>query len=231
MSRAQRVSDRPAVGIKDVRRVRRSAADARCAILDVAEHKVRELGLDGLRLQQIAGELGLSHPAVLYHFGTREKLIEAVVERAFAHLEHDLAQLFAERALQSDGAVLQAIEQVSEALVKRGHGRILAWLLLSGHVPDSVFASLQRLLKLVHQARRTARPEANIALDDTRFRVWLIATSMLGESVAGVAVQRSLGLPDASARKRFHSWFASILLPLGQGPLSSPGSRSRATSR
>src|SRR5262245_59017473 len=71
-------------------RVRRNAEEARTAILNAAEARLIEDGPAGIRLQAIAADVGISHPAVLHHFGSREALVEAVVARALASLDADL---------------------------------------------------------------------------------------------------------------------------------------------
>ena len=63
-------------------RTRRSAPEARRAILEAAEKRLREGGPEAVRLQDLARDLGVSHPAILHHFGSREKLIRAVMRDA-----------------------------------------------------------------------------------------------------------------------------------------------------
>ena len=62
-------------------RVRRSAEEARAVILDAAETHLRARGPDGLRLKDLADEIGISHPAILHHFGSRTALVQAVMQR------------------------------------------------------------------------------------------------------------------------------------------------------
>src|SRR5688572_5204467 len=64
------------------KRVRRTAGAAREAILDAAEKRLAEGGPAGLRIQEIARDVGISHPTLLHHFGSRAALVEAVVDRA-----------------------------------------------------------------------------------------------------------------------------------------------------
>src|ERR1700734_2003894 len=71
-------------------RKRRTAEEARAAILDAAERLLVAGGPAGLRLQEIAADVGVSHPTVLHHFGSREGLMEAVVARALDSLHADL---------------------------------------------------------------------------------------------------------------------------------------------
>src|SRR6187455_592631 len=74
-------------------RRRRTAEQARDEILDAAEKRLRERGPDAIRLQEIAGDVGISHPAVLHHFGSREGLVAAVTERVMGKLERELLEV------------------------------------------------------------------------------------------------------------------------------------------
>src|SRR5882672_5449363 len=68
-------------------RKRLTAVEARARILDAAERRLAEVGPEGLRLTELAAELGVSHPAILHHFGSREELVAAVVAAAIARLD------------------------------------------------------------------------------------------------------------------------------------------------
>ena len=54
------------------KRIRRTAEEARRLILDAAEKRLAQQGPEGLRLQDIARDIGISHPAILHHFESRE---------------------------------------------------------------------------------------------------------------------------------------------------------------
>ena len=193
--------------------MRRSADEAQTMILDAAEHCLLEGGPDSIRLQEIARAVGISHPAVLHHFGTRENLVEAVVKRAVAHLETDLVRLLSHSQATDGAAVFAAIEHVFAALVSRGHGRMLAWLLLSGNAPHEDLLSLHALAELAHRKRLEAAPAQEISFEDTCFRILLVAISVLGESVAGPALRESLGLDARDEAQRFRAWLVRMLAP------------------
>ena len=54
--------------------------DARTALLDAAVDIVVQRGLADLSLRQLAEEIGTSHRMLIYHFGSKEGLVAAVVE-------------------------------------------------------------------------------------------------------------------------------------------------------
>lgn len=195
------------------KRLRRSAEETRAEILDAAERRLLELGPDGIRLQQIAADVGISHPAVLHHFGNREGLIGAVVTRAFTSLEADLIRSVAAAQPGGDTAIMAAIEQTFQLLVTRGHGRVLSWLLLSGHSPDTSQSQLRVLAEVVHQKRLAATPKADVAFDDTLFRLLLVTLAFIGDSVAGTTMRKIAGMDDRKDSERFRSWLARLLVP------------------
>src|SRR5437899_906875 len=64
--------------------VERVGQTSRERILAVARTEFAERGFAGARLQDIAGQAGLSHPTLLYHFDSKEALYRAVIESAVA---------------------------------------------------------------------------------------------------------------------------------------------------
>lgn len=112
-------------------RTRRTAAESRKAILDAAESRFLAGGPASLRLQEIAEEVGVSHPTILHHFGSREGLVRAVVERALETLEVDLLRALAEPEVERID-VSALLDRILDTLDARGQARMLAWLALSG---------------------------------------------------------------------------------------------------
>lgn len=55
---------------------------SRARILVTARREFAERGFDGARLTDIAGQAGLSHPTLLYHFTSKADLYQAVIESA-----------------------------------------------------------------------------------------------------------------------------------------------------
>jgi AcrR family transcriptional regulator len=197
----------------------KKAPDVRSAILDAAERRLREAGPGAIRLQEVAAEVGISHPAVLHHFGSREGLVQAVVERAIRALQDDLARTIARQMGEGrpDGEVL--FERVFEVLFDRGHARLLAWLLLAGYEPfdsDAVRAGWASIVEMTH-AMRLAGPgsrgkKSGPSLEDTRFTVLLSALALFGEAIAGRATFDAAGVGrGAPVERRFRRWLAELV--------------------
>lgn len=67
-------------------------------ILLVAERLIADHGVDGVSMRQIAVEVGSgNNSAVLYHFGSKDKLVQAIFEYRLPPLRERRATLIAER--------------------------------------------------------------------------------------------------------------------------------------
>ncbi|MFO0631899.1 MAG: TetR/AcrR family transcriptional regulator [Nannocystaceae bacterium] len=191
------------------RRVRRSATDTRTAILDVAEAMLVRVGPAGLRLQDVAETVGVSHPAVLHHFESREGLIRAVVERASVRLQHDLLQALSRGVAPGSTDLL---DRVHETLTDKGHGRLLAWLMLSGYEPLASDTLRQGWAAIVDATHAKRPPAARGSREDTAFAVLLSAFASLAVSIAGKGTFEVAGFGrDREIEKRFRAWLSRML--------------------
>jgi len=195
-------------------RRRLPAEEARGQILDAAERRVREVGPDGLRLQELAADVGVSHPTILHHFGSRDGLVAAVVVRALDALERDLVDAFTGAAgAPSDVAAL--LDSVHHVMAERGQARLLAWLILGrDYDPRGHGSRLLDVARAAHAAREAAAGDPR-AFEDTAFTVHLGSVTMFGAALLGKDILRLLELPpDDATLARFRRWLASKLLRL-----------------
>jgi AcrR family transcriptional regulator len=65
-------------------------ADTRDRLLNAAGAVVRREGAQALTLDAVAAEAGVSKGGLLYHFGTKRELIEALVDRWLSDFERDI---------------------------------------------------------------------------------------------------------------------------------------------
>jgi AcrR family transcriptional regulator len=198
------------------RRARPEPGHARDAILEAAERRLREAGPAAIRLQDVAAEVGVSHPAVLHHFGSREGLVRAVVTRAIAKLQEDLARALAGQLEKGrpDGAAL--FERVFEVLFEEGHARVLAWLLLSGEDPfadEATRAGWERIAEVTHAMRVAGtKGRRKPSYEDTRFTIVLSALALFGQAIAGRSTFAAAGFePTRAVERRFREWLAALL--------------------
>jgi AcrR family transcriptional regulator len=209
------------------RRRRRTAEEARYAILDAAQKRLAECGPEEIRLQDIAADLGISHPAILHHFGSREALMRELSRHAFESLNADLVAALAGPG--SSGDVSGWLDRVFETLRDRGHARLLAWGTLTGRMgggpprEDDPHLLLD-LARAIHARRCTDAEragDAEPALEEAVFAVQLVAAALLGDALIGGILRRSAGLSsDDASQERYRRWLAaqvtSLLIPPGR---------------
>jgi AcrR family transcriptional regulator len=196
-------------------RRRRTADAARREILEAAERRLAQSGPMGLRLQDIAADVGISHPAVLHHFGSREGLVHAVIQRAIIALQEDLVRSLSETQQGDVPDTAALFEHVFETLADRGHARLMVWLLLSGYDPfnEKARANWAQIGQVTHGLRlRRLKGKRKPAYEDTMFAIVLPALALFGQAIAGEATFRVAGLDgDPNAPKRFREWLAALL--------------------
>lgn len=206
------------MGAKKKKLARRTGEEARAAILDAAERRLSEVGPVGIRLQDVANDVGVSHPAILHHFGDREGLIHAVTERALDKLEEDLVKALSEHgndpARPADTGLL--LSHVFQTLGDRGHARLLAWLLLSGYKPfasERSRANWKKIADITHEGRtKLLEGIATPTYEDTLFTLIFSSLTLFGEALAGQSVFMSAGLDkDKAAPDRYRQWFANLV--------------------
>ena len=199
-------------------RRRRTAEEARRVILDAAEKLLREGGPEGIRLQDVARDVGISHPTILHHFESREGLTRALQIRAMERLEEELF-----RTLESEPAnehtAVGMLERVFATLGDAGHARLLAWRALGPDPPSAGERGtpiLRELAERVH-ARRVAHRRARglelMPAEDSELLVRLITVAMLGDGLFGPFVDELMGYgTDPAVRRRFRVWLGRLLV-------------------
>jgi AcrR family transcriptional regulator len=191
------------------------AEQARLRILDAAERRLREVGPEGLRLQELAKDLGISHPAILHHFGSREELVQAVVVRAVAGLHVDLIQSFASMLGNAKAvAAEEVLHRVAQTLTDRGQARLIAWLILSGREPPELGSEvrLRKVVEGAHAFRRARSQRSDLELADTAFIVELCAFALLGDAVFGERLRRLEGAAvGTQASRAFRAQLGQLL--------------------
>lgn len=192
------------------------AGGMREAILDAAEARMRESGPGAIRLQEVAAEVGISHPAVLHHFGSREGLVHAVVERAIRTLQDDLAQALSREPPSGEDGGAMLFERVFEVLFDKGHARLMAWLVLGGHdslATDQARAGWEAIAQLTHASRVAAAGKRTPpSYEDTRFTIVLSALALFGQAIAGRTTFDMAGFGRGPAvDRKFRAWLAATL--------------------
>lgn len=192
--------------------MRRTAEDAREAILDAASKRMAAVGPAGLRLQDVAADVGVSHPTILHHFGSREELVKAVVHRAVDALHASMLEEIGKGG-RGEEPITQMLEAAARVLGPMGHARVVAWLSLAGEVDDTRGSeSIERIARAAHELRKVHRGDDTPAYEDTYFVVMLAALSLFGDAIVGPVLHAP---EDERARerrgKRFRAWLSGVL--------------------
>jgi AcrR family transcriptional regulator len=194
-------------------RRRRSAAETRSAILEAAERRLLDGGPDAIRLQEIATDAGISHPAILHHFGSREGLVEAMVLRSIAGLQ---AQFLEGWPSAKEPDIEGVLERFYEVASHRGMARMLAWLILSGQSyrtmkPGLLKPAAERMhVGRVRRAQREGRRPPD--LEDSLFAATHLFILVLGDSLFGPSIRRAMGLGStADNTRRYRRWLSKVV--------------------
>lgn len=187
-------------------RKRRSADEAREAILDAAEAMLREVGPGGIRLQEVAQQVGVSHPTVLHHFGSREGLLDAVVARSLASVQSGLFEAITDSKGVDDVRAL--LEGAAKRLKENGRARSFLWLALGRYGPGVKGLHVNDLAEAVHaerKARWAQRGKKVPPFEDTWFAVLMPSLALLSLSVLEECAE-----PDFDPA-RFRAWMAKVV--------------------
>ena len=80
-------------------------------ILAAAEEAFAEYGRDGVSLSQIAADVGIRAPSLLYHFPTKQALYTAVIGHVFADLQEAVLE-----NMSVEETLFEQVTRTSEAL-------------------------------------------------------------------------------------------------------------------
>jgi AcrR family transcriptional regulator len=203
------------------KRRRRTAEEARAAILAATEKRLIEGGPEALRLQEVAAEVGISHSTVLHHFGSREQLLDEFADHSLGLLQSDLLCIFQRNVPAPHESYEERVERTSELLENvsrvlndRGYARLLAWLILANReLPDATHGLFEGIARIVApHAVGSFDGESPRELDAATSGAMLAVVSLIGDAFFGQVARRGVGLPcDAKVEKPLHRWIAELI--------------------
>jgi AcrR family transcriptional regulator len=193
------------------RRVRRTVEASRQAILETAERYLAAEGPNGVKVQRIATDLGMTDAAIHYHFKNREGLLGSLLRFSGRRFVGELEQVMARQDAQDFG-LARAGELLTEFYERRGTARLAMWLVLSGWSPtgEGMFLPLAERLHAdrTRRAAASGRPAPDLA--DSQKLIALIAAVTLTQALSGDAHLRAVSLPGLSPQD-FLAWVAERL--------------------
>jgi AcrR family transcriptional regulator len=175
------------------KRLRRTPQAAKVAILEAAERRLHDEGPEGVRIQRIAADLGITDAAIHYHFGSREALMDALLRRIGRRLVDDIEATIERWAPdQIDVAALGRLFQ--RAYADERAARLALWLSLTGWRPKGS-GMFKSLVEQVHRARIQAARKAGRAaprISDTQYAIALLSAAHMHAAMSGEAVLASV---------------------------------------
>src|SRR5215510_1648856 len=144
---------KPAVNLQGSRMDKPDHATTKDLILDTAERLFAEKGLDATSVRDITGAAGVNLGAITYHFGTKQKLIEAMFVRHFGPFAQRTLKMIEEMEQQA-GQKPARIEDLLEALMRpifegsfSAGKRNVPFMRLMGRCQSEPSPEIQRLIR------------------------------------------------------------------------------------
>jgi AcrR family transcriptional regulator len=181
----------------------------RAAILEAAQKRLARLGADGLRLQDIARDVGVSHPTILHHFGSRDGLIVAMVE----HIGEAFVSEIIRRIPIGPAPLPNEVSKVGlvyDLLADKGFGALLGWAfrqrpadiaLVSKNLFDMAFESMVH-----HKTELVGAPPNDDWQKQLAYSMRLVLMAAAGETLIGKPISFTRGDYD-----EFQVWIGEVL--------------------
>ena len=194
----------------DVPRRPRSDADAtRARIVSVAERLFAEQGIDAVSLIQINREAGQrNRTAVQYHFGSKQGLIDAILDKHRPGIDRDRGTMVDALEARTDPTLRDAVRAVVMPVARKlddpdgGSAYVSIQAQLLGHpgFPE-IAGTAQPLAATARLWRLTDRLAADFS---TPLRVprYLLVTGLLFHSIADYARLEGIGAPAIAGTSR-----------------------------
>ncbi|HKY93113.1 MAG TPA: TetR/AcrR family transcriptional regulator [Nevskiaceae bacterium] len=181
-----------------IRKPKRDAERTRADVLAAAEDLFARRGYEVARLEDVAEMVGITRPALFYHFRDKQTLYNAVLEDAFGSLASKVAE-----ALSTRGSVPLRVERATEAWVDAVVARPTLARLILRHIADieqhpthRMYAASDRLLRGTFQLFEQGRASGELKpLHDDPFYA---ASNVIGTTVFYVSALAPLLPSNAS---------------------------------
>jgi AcrR family transcriptional regulator len=190
-------------------RKRRSPEAARREILQAAETRLRDHGLAGLNVVDVATDCGMSHATVLHHFGNTAGMRRALVAHMTDRLLRDVITTLQRQPVPDPSALLH---DLFDALSRGGHAKLLAWLSIGGDTLSEELAEdlspndhVQELFAELVPVLARQLPDRPDREQTAKRLILLIAAAAIGYGVAGARLPRLLSM-DAADGAAIPDW-------------------------
>jgi AcrR family transcriptional regulator len=193
------------------KRIRRSVEASKQSILETAERYLIAEGPNGVKVQRVAHDLGMTDAAVHYHFGNRDLLLEALLRFSGRRFVAELTAAI-EESDETTFSISEAALLLSELYDKRGTARLAMWLTLSGWSPKGS-GMLDPLVDWLHKTKSRDARAAGLPAPtkkESRKQIALLSAVTFTQALAGDAMLRSVSLTETSSDTLL-SWVVDLL--------------------
>lgn len=179
-------------------------------ILDAAEELFAQQGFDATSIRAVTRHAGMNPAAVHYHFGSKEVLLRALLERRIAPLNEERLLLL-EHVLRDDEPDLERLLDAYLRPVLRhtsaAAGALTTLLFelpeeMRSELVDDLFGSIHRRF---HAAFRTALPELSAGEVEERFRFAIAVMLHVGSGQIDIVPSDARSLPRRSREDRLRA--------------------------
>ena len=185
--------------ILTAKRIRRTAEEAQALILATAERRLSESGIEGLTVQGVAKDAGISHASVIHHFGSTDDMRKALLKSMTENLLQDI-----HNSLLADVPPSEILSGLFDTMSGQGHGKLMAWRALSS--PFGAMPNADLFIEILRDLQESGATET-----ETKMVVMLVACAALGFSISGEPLQEIIGLSE-SDMNGFSSWLGDLLV-------------------
>jgi AcrR family transcriptional regulator len=174
-------------------RVRRSQAErtteTRARLIDATIQCLIQLGYSATTTIAVCERAGVSHGSLLYHYGTRERLLGAALEEIYARLRDPVTAAIADLP-EGDERVDALVELMWRAFGAPEFKAVIELWLAAANQPDvgwAVWPEAQAFDSAIQPLAEQLFPEAAARVPDFSLYISLLFQAMQGMGLAGAA--------------------------------------------
>ncbi|MBI3676471.1 MAG: helix-turn-helix transcriptional regulator [Proteobacteria bacterium] len=184
-----------------------------------AECLLREDGEAAVTVRSVAASIGVTDAAVNHHFGTREKLLEALLRHGGRQLREQIKSAIAQ--WQNTGVRVENLVSAIANIYEDGAYASLALRLHLAGWRDRGSGLLDPVVDALHALRTEAFERSGSgapSLKETRFVVGMMHQVLAFDPLFGAAFRRSAGLEDEPSAAQKQRFWTVLVMTVLSGP-------------
>lgn len=194
--------------------MRRSAAESQRLILDAAAQLLAEGGVEAVQVRAVARRVGMTDAGINHHFGTRDRLLEALLRHGGRQLRRSVQDVQS-RWLDDEHGVRALVDALA-GVYRQGYAELALALHVAGW-RDHTTGLLDPVVDALHARGGRRRSKAEL-----RLAVAALHQAIALDPLFGSAFRRSAGIPAHRADDPADqlAWWTTTLASLVDGPTS-----------